>query len=180
MSGLGPIPPVDPQQDRALRQREQRRLSEGLLFVVLLFTQLVLAMPLGAWAAGGGEVSGYAAAGMLLALMGAHALGFACLLLLGGAASLMLLPRLFRRRQPNAEVRPAADPQEPLSLRMALGMAAVHGVFLAAGALLLGVLLASLSETIALGDLWRFLAAAIALALPTPALLRAWARSDSY
>lgn len=180
---LGRIPTPDPGEDARRRAAARTRDGEGLLFVALLFGQLMLALGLGAWAASGwdaaGNLTGYAAVGMLLVLLGAHALGYGALLLFGSVALLAMLPRLFRRR-PAAP--PAAAPRAALdrgSTAMAWLLAALHGTVLMAGALLLCLVLSLGSEAAGIGAWWRFALAALVLSAVTVRLLLAWMRAET-
>ena len=187
---LGPIPPLDPQADMARRQRvsaqASSRVEQSGLALLLALAQLLVAVLAGYWAGGGFATppadGTHAAVGMLLVLIGAHAVGYGALLLFGGVALLALLPRLFRRarRDPGADTGASPGPhrEDALSRLLIAGVVAVHAVALLAGAALLWLLLALGSDTVGIGAAWRFLLAALAPVPLSAWILLAWSRSD--
>jgi hypothetical protein len=181
---LGPIPPRDPAADEAQRAALQRQRNETGLFVLMLFGQLALAAALGHWAAAGWDdpqqrLGAQAAAGMLLALLGAHVVGYGALLLFGGVALLTMLPRLFRRAPPAPAPGPPPRGEDAFGKVLIAGVVAVHGAVLLAGALVLCLLLAWSSAAAGIGAWWRFALAALALVPVTARLLVALSRSDA-
>jgi hypothetical protein len=180
---LGRIPPPDPQAGARARQAAQRRTTEGVVFVALLFGQLLLAFAAGAWAASGwidaGDLAGYAATGMLLVLLGAHALGYGALLLFGGVAMLALVPRLFRRRAPAQASSERDGAPDRIGRALLWLVIAVHGVAVQCGALVLCFILAASSDAADIAAWWRFSLAALLLGAVTARVMLAWARSEA-
>jgi hypothetical protein len=170
--GLGHIPPPDPPRERALRAAAARRRVEerlAMLLLVLLVLQVVLALLAGVWAgaAGGGTdrpAAGWAALGMVLLLLGANAVAYVLLLMVGGVSLLAMLPRALNARPPGREAAPPSAAGARLSRIAVAGLWLGHALLLLAGALLLLALLNSLLGAPGWDAWWRCVLAALGLA----------------
>jgi hypothetical protein len=181
---LGSIPRPDPSEDAALRATARRRRQEGLLFVALLFGQVGLASLLGTWAASGwsdpgGNLSGLAAVGFVMLLIGAHSVGYGCVLVFGSVVLLARVPRLFRRRPLQPVRAKSAAGESPVGALFMVAVVAAHAATMFVGALLLCAFLALLDASAGFGAWWRFALAALALTPVTARLLLAWVRSET-